>query len=146
GALCRGERAWTGAVFAALSPGKVCVALPADVLAGLRDLFAPFAAGSGHAPPAAARWVAGTCAQAPSRLAAKRRLAASHAAGSPPFALWMRAMVHPEGLALAPLRRIGRARGFGPERFADADIKFDASPWSGGAAIFVRGAPSEYFA
>jgi len=34
---------------------------------------------------------------------------------------------------------------FGTEA-ADAMVKFDASPWGGGAALYRRGAPAEYFA
>ena len=94
-------------------------------------------------PFAAALWGALAGAEAASRVAPPGRVACSRFAAA---ARWMQALVHPEGLDILPLRRIVRAQAGGPERLADAVIKFDASPWGGGAALFVGGAPSEYFA
>ncbi|CAK0887156.1 unnamed protein product, partial [Prorocentrum cordatum] len=166
GALYAREHLWIGAMFIPYSPGEVHVMLPTEFLADLFRLLEPFAAGSGHASVAAARRVVGKCARvayvvpdaAPFAAALWGALAGAAAADreAPPgrvarrrfgaAARWMRALVNPSGLDLLPLRRVVRAQDEQRGRASDAVVKFDASPWGGGAALYRRGVPVEFFA
>ncbi|CAK0871843.1 unnamed protein product [Prorocentrum cordatum] len=166
GALYAREHRWVGATFMPRSSGKVHVMLPDEFLTNLSMLLGPVAAGSGHASLASARRVVGKCARvayvapgaapfaaalwgAPAGAAAADREAPPGRVARRRFgaaARWMQALVDPSGLDLLPLRRVGSAHDDQQGRASDAVVKFDASPWGAGAALYRRGTPVEFFA